>query len=54
MSGLLANASVPLKANSTDAAMKYAWGADFSSLLGLEVVLEVRMLSASLFSVGFE
>ena len=54
VSGLLANASVPLKANSTDAAMKYAGGADFSSLLGLEVVLEVRMLSASLFSVGFE
>ena len=51
--GLRASASLPLKANSTDATMAFEGGADFSSLRGLEVVLEVRMQSASLFTVGF-
>ena len=51
--GLRASASLPLKANSTDAKMAFEGGADFSSLRGLEVVLEVRMQSASLFTVGF-
>ena len=48
VAGLLANQSVPLAANATDARIEYAGGATFASLMGQEVVLEVRMRHARL------
>ena len=44
---------MPLTANSTDAAIAFEGGADFSSLLGKQVVLEVRMSRARLYTLGF-
>ena len=46
--GLLANQSVPLAANATDAPIEFAGGATFASLMGQEVVLEVRARHARL------
>ena len=45
---MLANQSVPLAANATDARIEFAGGATFASLMGQEVVLEVRMRHARL------
>jgi hypothetical protein len=45
--GLLANQSVPLAANATDAPIDFAGGATFASLVGQEVVLEVRIAMAN-------
>lgn len=45
--GLLANQSVPLAANATDAPIDFAGGATFAPLVGQEVVLVVRATLAS-------
>ena len=46
--------AVPLTANVTNAPMRYESGSDWSALVGREVVLEIRLTRAGLYSLGWE
>jgi len=50
---LRADQAVAVRANGTNVPIRYAGGADWASLIGQEVRLEIRLVRASLYSVGW-